>query len=493
MNVGQSIRQGAKWLLGGNIAGQILQFAFGVALARLLVPADFGTLVTVQIFTGLAGFVSGGGMGQALVRAKEAKDEHFQVVFTNQLAVGALIYAAFYVLAPFFARWYDQPLYTDLFRISALSFLLRPFTNLPNAWLVRQMRFRERILVDLACAGAGSALAVALAWSGFGVWSLVLGGMAGSLLSIVPLTLITPVRPGLRFDPALTRQVALYGFKVALNDLASYVRAQTPNFVLGRLSGPAVVGLFNKADSLAKTPRMVAGSIYDPLFRSLARTQDDTQQSESLYLKSVTLLSVYMTPLFLALAWLAHPFVAFVYGPKWLEAAQPLSILSVAGVLACVGYPSGAVLAARNWLGREVFVHIVQTGLFALACFVGLRWGLSGVAWGILISEALSVLFIALLVRNCLRSSLFRLAASLIPGAALNLALCGAVWLLDLTLPQNFAQAKPFQYMLSMTAWGAFVYIALFLFLPLRSLADEARRWRKLLRLDFSRGETKPV
>lgn len=490
------MRQGAKWLLGGNVATQALQFAFGVVLARLLVPADFGTLVTVQIFTGLAGFVSGGGMGQALVRAKDATKEDFQVVFTNQLAVGALIYLAFYVAAPLFAGWYHEPLYTDLFRVSAVSFLIRPFTNVPNAWLVRQMRFRERILVDLVCGTAGSALAVALAWFDWGVWSLVVGGMTGSLLSIVPLMTITPIRPGLRFDAQLTRQVGLYGFKVALNDLASYVRAQTPNFVLGRLSGPAIVGLFNKGDSLAKTPRMVAGSIYDPVFRGLAKAHDDVQQSQYLYFKSVTLLSVYMTPLFLGLAWLAHPFIAFVYGEKWLEAAQPLSILSIAGILACVGYPSGAVLAARNWLGREVFVHIVQTGLFALSCFVGLRWGLTGVSWGILLSEAFSVLFIALLVRSCLGSSFYRLAASLLPSLLLNFILCAALLLMDFLLPHGFPRARPFQYMLLMAAWGGLVYGSAFLFLPLASLADEALRWKRLLRLDFvqrQHRETKPI
>src|SRR5579872_4965554 len=143
MSLGESIRHGAKWLLGGNVASQALQFAFGVVLARLLVPADFGTLVTVQIFTGLAGFVSGGGMGQALIRAKEAKREDFQVVFTVQLALGLLVYVVFFIMAPAFAHWYDNPLYKDLFRVSAITFLLRPFSNMPNAWLTREMRFKQ--------------------------------------------------------------------------------------------------------------------------------------------------------------------------------------------------------------------------------------------------------------------------------------------------------------------------------------------------------------
>jgi O-antigen/teichoic acid export membrane protein len=486
VSVGQSMRQGAKWLLSGNVARQALQFSFGVVLARLLVPADFGTLVTVQIFTGLAGFVAGGGMGQALVRAREARNEDFQAVFTNQLAVGIVVYLAFFFAAPLFAHWYEEPLYTELFRVSAVSFLIRPFANMPNAWLTRHMRFKQRILIDLTCGSVGSVLAVVLAWYGFGVWSLVAGGMAGSVLSIVPLTMITPVRPGLRFDAALTRQVGLYGIKFAANDLASYVRAQTPNFVLGRLDGPALVGLFNKADSLAKTPRMVAGSIYDPLFRGLAGTQEDLHKSHYIYFKSVTLLSVYMTPLFLGLAWLAQPFIAFVYGEKWLEAAQPLAVLSLAGTLACIGYPSGAVLAARNWLGREVFVHLLQIGLFAISCLIGIQWGLLGVAWGILLSEMLSVLFIALLVKRCLKSSMIRLAASLVPGVLLSLVLCAALMLVELLLPHGFAQARPFQYMLLMSICGALVYASAFLSLPFPSLIDETTRWRKALRLDFA-------
>ena len=39
MNLGQRIRSGVTWLFIGNSGSQVLQFAFGIALARLLVPA----------------------------------------------------------------------------------------------------------------------------------------------------------------------------------------------------------------------------------------------------------------------------------------------------------------------------------------------------------------------------------------------------------------------------------------------------------------------
>ena len=61
-NLGASIRRGSAWLFVGNTSGQILAFLFGIVLARLLTPQDFGMLVTISVFTGLAGFISGGGM-----------------------------------------------------------------------------------------------------------------------------------------------------------------------------------------------------------------------------------------------------------------------------------------------------------------------------------------------------------------------------------------------------------------------------------------------
>ena len=483
MSLGDSIRQSAKWLLGANIAVQVLQFGFGIALARLLVPADFGLLVTVQIFTGLAGFVAAGGTGQALVRAKEAMPQAFQVVFTIQLLIGMLIYAGFFFAAPLFARWYAEPLYTDLFRVSAVSFILRPFSNMPNLWLAREMRFKQRAIVGLASTTAGGVLSVALAWHHFGVWSLVFGGLAGSLLNTLALFSIAPVRPAVRFSAPLAKEFGLYGIKVTSNDIAYYVRLQTANFLLGRLQGPALVGLFNKADSLARMPRMFAQSVYEPLFRSLATLQDNIDRSRYVYLRTVMLLSVYVTPLFVGLAWLAHPFIAFVYGPKWTNSAAPLAILSLAGPLVCVSNPSGAVLAARNWLGREIFVHLTQTALVAASCIIGIKWGLVGVAWGVLLSEYLSILFIASLAVRCLKTSFAQLATSLFPAALLNALLVAVLLILHLLLPNGFREMRPFFYMVVMSTGGGLLYFSAFLFLPIRSLASESARWKSKLRL----------
>jgi len=97
---GNTIRHGAAWIFVGNIGYQALTFLFGIVLARLLVPDDFGLLLTIQVFTGFAGLIAGGGMGQALIRAKTATEQDYNIVFTLQLIIGCLIYTGFFVVAP---------------------------------------------------------------------------------------------------------------------------------------------------------------------------------------------------------------------------------------------------------------------------------------------------------------------------------------------------------------------------------------------------------
>ena len=72
MNSGETIRTGVKWLLIGNTGQQILTFLFGIILARLLIPLDFGMIITIGVFTGFVGMLASGGMGQSLIRAKQA-------------------------------------------------------------------------------------------------------------------------------------------------------------------------------------------------------------------------------------------------------------------------------------------------------------------------------------------------------------------------------------------------------------------------------------
>ena len=134
-----------------------------------------------------------------------------------------------------------------------------------------------------SCSTFGGLTSIVMAWMGFHVWSLVIGGMIRTIGAFTILLMMIPVRPRLRLDLNRVKRFAAYGFKNTLNDFVSYLRSQACNFVLSRVGGPAMVGLYNKAESLMKAPLMIAGSVYDPVFRGLAKVQDDDDKCRYLY------------------------------------------------------------------------------------------------------------------------------------------------------------------------------------------------------------------
>ena len=145
------------------------------------------------------------------------------------------------------------------------------------------------------------------------------------------------------------------------------------------MAGPAFLGLFNKAESLSRLPnQLLMSPTMEPLFRAMSKTQDDLDQTKYLFYRAITLLMAYTTPAYVLLWWIAEPFIGVVYGPNWVAAGGPMSILTVAGVFLNVAFPCSVLLAAQNRLGKEMLATAINLPIMAGACFIGLKLGARG-------------------------------------------------------------------------------------------------------------------
>jgi teichuronic acid exporter len=482
MSLGHSIRSGVKWLFLGNVGSRFLEFAFGVALARLLVPADFGMIVTISVFTGFAGMVMSGGMGQSLIRAKETSESDFNAVFTMQLAMGIVIYLGFFITAPLIGEYFNNPLYADLLRISTLVFLMRPFAFMRNAWLNREMDFKKRSITGFMSGAITGTASVLMAWFGMGVWSLILSGLLGALSSNIMLALITPLKLSLNFDTAAMRKHSAYGFKITINDFLSYLTRESKNLILSKLAGPAFLGIFNKAESLSRIPnQLIMPATMQPVFRAMSKVQDDLDKTKYMFYRAITLLMVYITPFYVGLWWVAGPFIEVVYGEKWLSVIEPMKIVVIAGFFSNIIFPCGVLLDAQNRLTQEMVVLIARLAVVTAACAIGLRWGPEGVAWGIVISYVFSAVSMYYLAYQTIPTRMRDLFNAITPGLTLNALLFGFLAVVHFSFIGLRATAPAF-YLVLMAISGATFYGATFLFIPIPSISNEVQRWREKLK-----------
>lgn len=486
MNLGDSIRVGVKWLIIGNTGMRLFEFVFGVILARLLVPADFGMIVTIQVFTGFVSMITSGGMGQALIRAKHVDSNDFNAVFTLQLGLGALIYLAFFFISPWFAAFFENPLYKDLMRVSAIMFLMRPFGYMHGSWLNREMDFKKRSIIGIIAGIATGVSSVLMAWFGMGVWSLTLSGLIGGLLRNILLSRVTPLSLRLSFDTRIMRKHGAYGSKIVANDFLNHVKNEALKLMLSKLAGPAFLGLFNKADSLHRLPyRTFAQPVAQPLFRAMSKVQDNLDQTKYMFHRVITLLMVYILPFFVGLHWVGKPFIEVVYGDQWVPAGKPLEILSIAGFFYIITRPCGVVLMAQNRLVHEMVIQGLNLAFTITACYIGLEWGLTGVSWAFLASQIFAAACYYFIVYRTIPTRVSDLAKAISPGLLINSMLYLVLAFTDY-LTGTLIVSSPALYLVLMIIIGAGFYAGCFFFLPIPTLKTEVARWRAKISEGFN-------
>lgn len=457
----------------------MLQFAVGVILARLLAPEDFGLLVSVQVFMGIAGLLADGGMGQALVRIKDLPEDYVSTYFTAQILICSGIYAVFFFAAPWIATGYSNPIYQDLVRVSALSFPLRAIQNPPRSLLYREMRSKVTGVIEWCELFSSGVISILMAQFRWGGWSLVFSGLLSSVLLIIPLFYCSGWRPRIAFNHAAARELSRYGAQSTINDLVEFVRVQVPNFLIGQLLGPGLLGAFNKADTLRTIPiDIISGAVYQPLFRGLALTQDNIDRSKYLYLRSVGLTMVYCLPAYVGLWWVAGPFIEVIYGSKWSFTAAPLHVLATAGFFNVMVNQSGAVIAARSLFAWEISIQCESAVLAFVAILAAVPYGLAGIAWSLVGVFTFMALRMTYLASRSVDAMFSELLTALRPAAILNALLFVALLAVNSVWLYLYNNSSGL-YLLVISTSGFFIYVGLFLTLPLGNFMTEKMRWRR--------------
>src|SRR5690348_10388827 len=110
MSSKQKVLHGLSWSLISRVGVQAFQFLFGVALARVLSPAEFGVFGMLIAFTGFAQVLAEGGLNAALIYKQDASEVDQSTAFWLQIIAGLILALVFFFAAPFIADFYETPI-----------------------------------------------------------------------------------------------------------------------------------------------------------------------------------------------------------------------------------------------------------------------------------------------------------------------------------------------------------------------------------------------
>lgn len=347
------------------------QFGIGVLLARLLPPEDFGLVGLALIVIGFGRIINDLGLAEAIVQRENLTNRHIRVGFTSSVLLGLGLTAGMYGVAPIAADVLKDGRVTPLLRFIGVSFFFSGFSIVGEALLKRRLRFKQLMFVELISFVLGyGAVAIVLALSGFGEWSLAWGHLAQKVVNAV--LAYAAVRHSLRplFARSEFMQLASFGTGSTLLKIFNYAARQGDYFVIGRLLGPDPLGLYTRAYQLMKKPLTYTGQVLSSvLFPAVSRIQGEEEKVQEAYAKAISVTAIAVLPSMVMFMIFAPEIVVGLYGEKWTGAVVPLQVLAGFGLFRTVYHVAGAFIKAHGHVYRLFFFQVVYAG-----CVVGGAW-----------------------------------------------------------------------------------------------------------------------
>lgn len=430
--------KGVGWGFADNILGLGITAAANIILARILSPADFGIIGMTAIFMTLSTSLVDSGFTGALTRKKDAVKADFDTVFYFNLAVSCLLYAVLFFCSPFIARFFREPILIPVIRILGISLVINAFGIVQKIILVRRIDFRTQAWISLVSSFAAAVAAVAMAFYGFGVWSLVVLQVGKLAVNTILLWSVSKWHPGLCFSRKSFRDMFSFGGRLLITSIISTIWSEMYSFIIGKMYSSSVLGQYSRADKVKNMVTSNVSSVMQKVsYPVLASIQDEGERQINVYrkvLKTTVLIS--FTAVFGVWA-VAGPFILTVFGDQWFPAVGYLRIMCFSGLFLPLMMCSANVINADGRSDITLVLEILKTVMGLIPVVFGIIFSVEALLWSMVGVSFILFVVHAAYVSKVIHYSVGRQLADILPTLCVSIVMALIVNAMNmLAIPQ---------------------------------------------------------
>jgi O-antigen/teichoic acid export membrane protein len=365
----QRVAKGAIWTVTGiaaRIASSILILPI---LTRLLSPEDFGLLQIAAPFLFFVMLFSDLGMQPALVVAEQPTRRLWSTAFWTGLGMATILTLALIAAAPLVAAFYNEPRAAPILQALSVTIFIGGTMIVAGGWLLRNMKFRTLAIVEFGSVTLGILAALAAAFAGWGVWSLVVQQVVMFALKATALCIAS--RAPLAFEYSFSDLKGIMGLSWGMTFL-----------------GTTALGLYGIAWRVMTMPiEIFAGGVFHVLIPTIGQLKNEPDRLRAALMKTYRTISLFTFPAMAGIAALSVPLTLFVFGEKFAPAASPIAALAIHGALQSLVTVQGTVFIV---LGRIDIMYrwaLISLAMLIVCLLIGVQWGLVGAGIGYLVSS----------------------------------------------------------------------------------------------------------
>jgi O-antigen/teichoic acid export membrane protein len=346
-----------------------VSFISNLLLTRILLPGEYGVVAIVVLVTSLVTIIADGGLGVYLIQRKaDASDLDVSRVFNFQMSVAIVVISVLIILSLVATSFLPD---ASTFWVLTFATFGIPFAILRGMATVNLERYvllNKIAFLDVIEQVVFALVAVALAYWGKGVWSIVWATVIKSAVGGIIAILVAPWKYSLAFP--VKDEEFMQGLKYAFNyqgaQLINIARtAVNPVFVNGML-GLKNGGYVERANYVNGFPVGIISMIQNKIFFPYAaRISDDREKLRRFLEESIYLNSVVDKMFYLPLLLFTSQIITLVFKERWLPMVPVLQLFMLGtmffGALTGPLYPVINALGASRIIFRFNLISMIAS------------------------------------------------------------------------------------------------------------------------------------
>ncbi len=454
---------GLGWSLLETLGSKGIQFIVMIILARLLSPAEFGIIGMIMIFIEVSNTFIDSGFSQALIREKEITQKDFSTVFFFNLFVAMILYVVLFFSAPVIVTFFKEPKLLWIVRIVGINLIINAFTIIQRTILIKKVDFKTQTKINTVAAILAGAVAITLAYYGFGVWSLVANMVWSQFFQSVFLWIYNRWLPSLVFSKDSFKRLFSFGSKLLISGVLDRIYHNIYYVVIGRFFSAVDLGYYTNArkfkDIIATT---LTSSIQRVTYPVLSSIQEQNERLKAGYKKIMRGTVYAFFPIMMGLAAVAEPLIVLTLGQQWYPSVVYLQLLCFAGMI----YPLHAmnlnILQVKGrsdlFLRLEIIKKINISIIIVVVISFG--WGIIGLLLGMILSSYIAYFINTYYSAKLIDYSIKEQVKDLFPAYALSHVMGVVVYGIKFILPGGYLSQVILQIVIGVLFYVALSWVA---------------------------------
>lgn len=311
------------WKFLESAGVHILQLIVTIILARLLSPDDYGLMAIVLVVITFLGLFVNSGISSYLVYMKDIKKQDFLTALLINVLLSVVLVFFLFQFSDSIANYYNAPILSSLIKAMAIILPFNAISSVYNAYAMKMSLFKTLFLRNVIALPISAIIALLLAFTGWGVWALVLYQISYRLLLsiIIVATIKIKIDGEWRLDGQVIAPMLRYGGFTFLSSFVAFISDSISDLLIGKKISTEQLGYFNRGFTFPNVFMSVINTVLaEALFPAFASYNSNIDELKEKSRKALRLLYYATFPLLFGLLACAKPLVISLLSEKWAQA-----------------------------------------------------------------------------------------------------------------------------------------------------------------------------